>query len=101
MVWDLGEAMRKKENFESARLIDFEFRQRCRAFKMLAEKFGLDKAVIVGELALHKERDILARVAQRSYQGLHDVEAVYLECLTDARKQLIAERGDPTPIRLG
>ena len=31
MVWDFGKAMRKKEEFESARLIDFEFRQRARA----------------------------------------------------------------------
>lgn len=35
MVFDLGRAFRKKDEFESARLMDFEFRQRSRATKNL------------------------------------------------------------------
>ena len=35
MVWDLGLAMRKKEEFESERLMNFEFWQRVRATRLL------------------------------------------------------------------
>lgn len=41
MVWDLGKAMRKKEEFESARLVDFEFRQRVRATRLIAQKLEI------------------------------------------------------------
>src|SRR5690349_16106879 len=53
MVFDLGKAMRKKEEFESARLADFEFRQRARTFRLMAEKIGhkADEARIVAMTA--------------------------------------------------
>ena len=101
MVWDLGKAMRKKEEFESARLIDFEFRQRARAFKMLAGKLAIDLAKVVDELSVRDENALLDFVAELSGRARSDVEAEYLQCAASVRKQLIIERGDPTPNRLG
>ena len=43
MVFDLGKAMRKKEEFESARLMDFDFRQRVRATRLMARALGTGK----------------------------------------------------------
>jgi hypothetical protein len=55
MAWDLGKAMRKKEEFESARLLDFEFRQRARATRLLARAFGLDEVALVREVVARSD----------------------------------------------
>ena len=101
MVWDLGKAMRKKEEFESARLMDFEFRQRARATRLLARSLGLDEAALVREIATLDEDGLVDKVADESGQPRSDVAAEYRRCLGLAREQVIAERGDPTPYRLG
>ncbi len=101
MVFDLGKAMRKKEEFESGRLLDFEFRQRVRATRLLARKLGVDEAALVGEIALRREDDLLALVASQTARSRDDIASVYGQCLGEARRQVIAERGDPTPNRLG
>lgn len=101
MVWDLGAAMRKKEEFESARLMDFEFRQRARATKLLAAALGLDAARLAAETATHDADAILALVTELTGRDASDVRAEYDRCNTEARAQLIAERGDPTPYKLG
>lgn len=101
MVWDLGKAMRKKEEFESGRLLDFEFRQRVRATRLLARKLGVDEASLVDEIALRREDDLLALLAGQTSCSKDELASVYGQCLGEARRQLIAERGDPTPSRLG
>ena len=41
MVFDLRGALLKKEEAESARLMDFEFRLRARTMRLLAARIGL------------------------------------------------------------
>lgn len=101
MVFDLGRAMRKKEEFESARLMDFDFRQRARATRHLARAFALDEATLVRDIAELDEAALLARVSNQTGRDLAEVAAEYQRCLAVARTELIAERGDPTPHRLG
>ena len=101
MVWDLGKAMRKKEEFESFRLMDFDFRQRVRATRLFARMLGLDEAALVGEIAVRNNEGLLDWVAQRTSHSKNELTSVYQSCLDEARLQLIAERGDPTPNRLG
>jgi len=101
MVWDLGKAMQKKEEFESGRLMDFEFRLRVRATRLFAQKLGVDEAALVGEIALRGEDDLLDLVAKRTALSKNDVARIYGQCVGEARQKLIAERGDPTPNRLG
>jgi hypothetical protein len=101
MVFDLGKAMRKKEEFESARLMDFEFRQRVRATRLLARRTGADEAWLVSEIAVHPDEAMLDALAERIAAPREALAAAYRECLTEARRQLIGERGDPSPHRLG
>lgn len=101
MVWDLGKAMRKKEEFESARLMDFEFRERARATRLLAASLGLDEDSLVREIATRDRDGLLELVSRQTGRGQDELSAEYQRCLATARKQLIAERGDPTPNRLG
>ena len=101
MVWDLGKAMRKKEEFESGRLMDFEFRQRVRATRLFARQLNLDEASLVAEIALHDDDDLLDMVAEQISRARDDLASAYRQCHGEARLQLIAERGDPSPNRLG
>ncbi len=101
MVWDLGRAMRKKEEFESARLMDFEYRLRARTMRLLGDALGLDGGHYACETALRGDEAILALIGTDSGQGADEIEALHARCAADARSQLIGERGDPTPYRLG
>ena len=101
MVWDLGLAMRKKEEFESERLMNFEFWQRVRATRLLARQVRLNEETLVGEIAMRGSDDLLDLVAQNASRSRDDIATIYEQCLSEARQQLIAERGDPTPNRLG
>ncbi|MFM5917083.1 MAG: hypothetical protein ACKOOL_06055 [Novosphingobium sp.] len=101
MAWDLGKAMRKKEEFESARLLDFEFRQRARATRLLARALGIDEAALVSQIAEQDEAGVAVFAASQAGVSRDSVMAEFHRCLAQARKELIAERGDPTPYRLG
>lgn len=101
MVWDLGKAMQKKEEFESARLMDFEFRQRARAMRLLAEELQLDGRELAGRTALAPDEAILADLVRQLGMDRTELAGMHASCRAEARKQLIAERGDPTPYRLG
>jgi hypothetical protein len=101
MVWDLGKAMRKKEEFESARVTDFEYRQRARAARILAQQLGLDEAELARATASHNGGSFLTMIAGMTGQTRGEIAQAYRTCLSVARGQLIAERGDPTPHRLG
>lgn len=100
MVWDLGKAMRKKEEFESARLVDVEFRQRVRATRLIARPLEIDEASLVQETAVRNEASLLQLAAMQAGLSVEDVTKAYEQSLNEARRQLIIERGDPTPNRL-
>ena len=100
MAWDLARAMAKKGEFESARLADFEFRQRARTFRLMAAARGEDPAALVAMIAQKSDEAILEDIATRDGEPLAELGALYDRCMAEARKQLIAERGDPTPHRL-
>jgi hypothetical protein len=92
--------MRKKEEFESERLMNFEFWQRVRATRLFARQVGLNEETLVGEIAMRGSDDLLDLVAQNASRSRDDIATIYEQCLSEARLQLIAERGDPTPNRL-
>ena len=100
MAWDLAKAMAKKGEFESARLADFEFRQRARTFRLMADARGEDPSALVAMIAQKSDEAILEELAARDGQPLAELNALYERCGAEARKRLIAERGDPTPYRL-
>lgn len=102
MVWDLRGALLKKEERESARLMDFEFRLRARTFRLMAEKIGrtADRDRVVGMIAKMDDDAILAELAKRFPEHAAKLPELYAEAGAEARKQLIAERGDPSPYRL-
>lgn len=92
MSFDLGDALRRKGEHETARLDDFGFRLRARTMKLLAERLGRDPAPLVAAIALAEDDAILAA------EQLPVAE--YHLALAAAREQLIAEYGDPSPHRL-
>lgn len=100
MVFDLGKAMAKKGEFESARLADFEFRQRARTFRLMAERLREEPAELVSLIAQMDDEALLAVVGERTGRAAEELQALYRKCSAEARAQLIAERGDPTPHRL-
>ena len=101
MVFDLAKAMRKKEEWESARLLDFEFRRRARATRLTAQALGLDDTQAAQVVATKAEGDIPERLALLAGADAQEVAAAYHRNLATAHTQLVAERGDPTPHRLG
>lgn len=100
MVWDLRGALLKKEERESARLADFEFRHRARTFKLIVERLETDPAPVVALTARMEDDAALTQLALRHPAAADRMDAIYQECRAEAHKQLISERGDPTPYRL-
>ena len=102
MVFDLGKAMAKKGEFESARLADFEFRQRARTFRLMAERLEIegDPARIVTLITQMNDEALIEQLAERLSREQDELHALYQQCSVEARAQLIKERGDPTPHRL-
>ena len=96
MVFDLRGALLKKEEVESARLMDFEFRLRARTMRLLAARIGLLPADLVAEIAKGDDAAILAHLRPDHPA----VDTQFAEAREGARRQLIAERGDPTPYSL-
>jgi hypothetical protein len=93
MVWDLRRALLKKEEVESARLADFAFRLSIRTARLAARALGRDEAALVARVAARGEAAVLADDPALAAGWPAWTEA--------ARRALIAERGDPTPHRLG
>jgi hypothetical protein len=100
MVFDLGAAMRKKAEFESARLMDFDFRRRARAVRLLAAELELDEADALALVAALPEEQIAEAMAARAGRTPDEVAALFGDCLAKAHAMLVVERGDPTPHRL-
>lgn len=101
MVFDLGLAMRKKEEFETSRLMDFEFRRRARATRFLSQSLRLDPSVAADLVATLQENEVPAQLAELAGVDEAGVWAEYQKWLRVVHQQLVAERGDPTPHRLG
>lgn len=98
MAFDLRRALLKKGEHESARLMDFEFRQRARTFRRLAAILGVAADELVAQIAHYDDEAILAKIA--GGRALSDLRSHYERCRLDARAELVRERGDPTPYRL-
>ena len=101
MVWDLRRALLAKEEFESARLTDFEFREMVRAIRLVAVDLGAAHKPVLDVLADHGLDAALARMAEQAGREAEEVVMLYRQARPLARRELIAERGDPTPHRLG
>ena len=102
MVWDLRGALLKKEEKESARLADFEFRLRARTMRLLAERLGppAEPALLVAAIARQDDAGILEEIGRDGRIDASVLPQAYERCRAEARRQLIAERGDPSPHRL-
>jgi hypothetical protein len=100
MQFDLGAAMRKKEEFESARLMDFEFIRRARATRLLARSVGLDETETVRQIADCDEAGLIDRLLPLVQIDREALSTAYQRCLARAHAELVAERGDPAPHRM-
>ena len=101
MVFDLRAMLLRKGEFESARLDDFEFRQRVRNVRLFAARRGMDAAPLLAKIALGDDEKLLAGLLE----GLDAAEADTLTrdwfaARADAYRELVEELGDPTPIRM-
>ena len=100
MAFDLRGAMLKKQEVESARLAEFDYRWRARTMRLLASR--LDAELSGDEMAAATARqddeaileELVARYPEAGVQKLYD------QCRAQARIALIEELGDPTPHRL-
>lgn len=101
MVFDLRRALLSKEEKDSARLMDFEFRQRARTFRLMAEALGLPGDELVREIAISADDLILDRLVADGRSGRAELAELYTRCRAEAYRQLVGELGDPTPHRLG
>lgn len=101
MVWDLGRAMHKKQEFECARLMDFDFRLRARTMRLLAGRLDLPPGELVTRIALGSDEAIIADLAAMRDRPMAEVENLYHALRATAREQLICEQGNPAPCRLG
>lgn len=94
MVWDLRGALLKKQEVETARLADFDFRLRARTMRLLAGELGLDVDALVGRIVEADDEAILASLDHPdAYDGFARRRAI-------AEEQLKRELGDPAPHRL-
>lgn len=98
MTFDLGKALLRKEEYESARLTEFEFAEMVRALKALAAELEVPIEPMLGVLA---ECGLDAALRHLREAAERDVEADYLRCRAKARAKLMKERGDPSPVELG
>jgi|GEM_PF-548770 len=108
MVLDLARVMARKQERECARLDEFEFRQRARAVRLLAEwvrdesgEATVDPLTWAGQVATRSFDAIAAELRQAvpdvpDARWRHHIRL----CLDEARRSLVAEHGDPAPHRL-
>ena len=101
MAFDLGAMLRRKGEFETARLDDFEFRQRARTIRLFAARRGMDAEVLLKQTALGDDERLLGVLTE----GLDEAEAQLLvrdwfAARAEAYQQLLEELGDPTPVRM-
>ena len=93
MVWDLRGALLKKEERESARLADFEFRHRARTLRLVAQAMALDEAEVASKVATMKPGGLLDWLGEQHEGGPDGLQALLDQCSAEARRQLIKELG--------
>ena len=100
MAWDLRSALLKKHEFETARLLEFEFKQRIRTIRLLAEACGLCPRQMV-KLAI-RQNDAELLVTMGAAAGLSEVQINerWARAGQEAYRQVLAELGDPRPYPL-
>jgi hypothetical protein len=99
MVFDLRRALLAKEERESARLMDFEFRLRARTLRLLAARIGRNPDDVIGLVTEGDDDVIVGKL--RSELPNQDIDACFAEARAEARRLLMMEVGDPAPHRLG
>ena len=100
MVWDLRGTLLKKEERESARLADFDFKLRARTFRLIAESLRARSDEIVPLIVAGDDAEVLRDLASRFPDRGATLGSLYERCRSEARAQLIGEEGDPSPHRL-
>lgn len=100
MIWDLRGALLKKEERESSRLADFEFRHRVRAMRLLARTIEIDEAQAVKLVARGDNEAALAELGRAHEIDERVLREAFTRCQDEARAQLIREVGNPAPYRL-
>ena len=95
MVFDLRRALLAKEERESARLMEFEFRLRARAMRLLAIKIGHDPDDIAGLVAAGDDEAVIAML-QPLYPELELVDLL-AKARLEERHKLVNDIGDPAP----
>lgn len=107
-MFDLARAFARKQEHESARLDEYAFRHRARKIRLLAESLagrlsaGSDPGALARSVALEGDGSILERLRARLAEPVDDREwrALVSAAEAEARRQLVAEHGDPDPHRL-
>ena len=107
-MFDLARAFAKKQEVESARLDEYWFRHRARTIRLLAESLAgrtaepLDPKALAREVAARTNEELLADLRTRLDQPISDEEwnGLVQRAEAEARRQLVAEHGDPDPHRL-
>ncbi|MGF7146517.1 hypothetical protein FHS96_000126 [Sphingomonas zeicaulis] len=100
MVWDLGGALLKKQENETARLADFEFRLRVRTMRLLAAELGRNADEMAARVALKSDAAIRDDLVAEDVTDAAALAGLWAACCARARAQLVAEHGDPSPHRL-
>jgi hypothetical protein len=98
--WDLAKALHKKAEVETARLQDFAFHQRARAIGLIARAHGLDPVGLAASLSVCADTRLLHDLAAATGHTPAATAAILAEAMANARRDLIAEQGDPSPHRL-
>lgn len=107
-MFDLARAFAKKQEVESARLDEYRFRHRARRVRLLGESlagriaWAADPRALAGAVAVRSDEAILEELRFRLLEPVPDPEwdRLVLEADQEARRQIVAEHGDPDPHRL-
>ena len=108
MAFDLARAFAKKQEVESARLDEYLFRHRARKIRVLAEALGgriagdPDPRSLARRVAVETDEAVLGGLRARLVEPMANSEwnRLLLAAEAAARRQLVAEHGDPDPHRL-
>ena len=92
--------MLKKEERDSARLMEFEFRHRARTFQLLAKAVGVERNETAGQIMRMNDSGVLTWLAQATGCDDSALQGAFAQCAVEARRQLIEEVGNPAAHRL-